>query len=99
MISSSFDLFDLAEAIVKVDDWRKLHLPVIEMLSGNVANLLVQNGISVAFSSQRLKRMTSIKDKLARYSQQVKDYESSRDHNVTHSVNDITKRRDISYER
>lgn len=41
----------------------------------------------------------SIKDKLARYSQQVKDYESSRDRNVTHSVNDITKRRDTSYER
>lgn len=41
----------------------------------------------------------SIKDKLARYSQQVKDYESSRDRNVTHPVNDITKRRDTSYER
>ena len=41
----------------------------------------------------------SIKDKLARYSQQVKDYESSRDRKMTHSVNDITKRRDTSYER
>lgn len=66
IISTSTDVFDLAEAVVKVDDWRKLHLPVIELLSGYVAKLLAQNDINVAFSSQRLKRMTSIKDKLER---------------------------------
>ena len=41
----------------------------------------------------------SIHKKIARAKQQVQDYESSRDQNVTHSVNDITKRRDTSYER
>lgn len=66
IISTSTDLFDLAEAVVKVDDWRKLHLPVIELLARNVADLLAKEEISVAFSSQRLKRMTSIKEKLIR---------------------------------
>lgn len=66
--SSTFDLFDYAEAVVKIDDWRKLHLPVVELLSDNISKLLAGNGIHVAFSSQRLKRMTSIKEKLMRLS-------------------------------
>ena len=66
IISTSPDLFEQAEAVVKVDDWRKLHLPVIELLSNHVSALLAKNGIAVAFSSQRLKRMTSIKEKLMR---------------------------------
>ena len=66
--STTSDLLDYAEAVVKVDDWRKLHLPVIELLSGNISELLARNGIRVAFSSQRLKRMTSIKEKLTRSS-------------------------------
>nr|MCR5511030.1 hypothetical protein [Lachnospiraceae bacterium] len=41
----------------------------------------------------------SIHKKIARAKQQVQDYESSRDNNMTHLVNDITKRRDTSYER
>ena len=66
IISNPSDLFEEADAIVKIDDWRKLHLPVIELLSGHVSSLLADNGISIAFSSQRLKRMTSIKEKLLR---------------------------------
>ena len=66
IISNSSDLFEEADAIVKIVDWRKLHLPVIELLSGHVSSLLADNGISIAFSSQRLKRMTSIKEKLLR---------------------------------
>lgn len=66
IISASPDLFEQADAIVKVDDWRKLHLPVIELLSSHVAALFDKKGIAVAFSSQRLKRMTSIKEKLMR---------------------------------
>ena len=66
IISTSPDLFEKAEAVVKVDDWRKLHLPVIELLSSHVSSLLAMNGIAIAFSSQRLKRMTSIKEKLMR---------------------------------
>ena len=68
IISSSPDVFALAEAIVKVDDWRKLHLPVIEELSAKVADLLSNEKVPVAFSSQRLKRMKSIKEKLIRTS-------------------------------
>lgn len=66
IISTSSDIFEKAEAIVKIDDWRKLHLPVIELLSSHVSSLLAENGIAIAFSSQRLKRMTSIKEKLMR---------------------------------
>lgn len=66
IISTSPDLFEQAEAVVKVDDWRKLHLPVIELLSSHVSSLLAKNRIAVSFSSQRLKRMTSIKEKLMR---------------------------------
>lgn len=68
IISSSPDVFALAEAIVKVDDWRKLHLPVIEELSAKVADLLLKEKVPVAFSSKRLKRMKSIKEKLIRTS-------------------------------
>lgn len=66
IISTSSDVFDYVDAIAKVDDWRKLHLPVIELLSKRVSDLLAEKGIHVAFSSQRLKRMTSIKEKLIR---------------------------------
>ena len=66
IISKAYNVFDYAEAVVKVDDWRKLHLPVIELLASQVALLLDSNGIDVAFSSQRLKRMISIKEKLMR---------------------------------
>lgn len=66
IIASSPDVFDLAEATVKVDDWRKLHLPVIEVLSTRIADLLSKENVPVAFSSQRLKRMKSIKEKLIR---------------------------------
>lgn len=68
IISSSSDVFDLVDATAKVDDWRKLHLPVIELLSRQVSDLLNKNGIKIAFSSQRLKRMTSIQEKLLRSS-------------------------------
>ena len=66
IVSSSPGVFDLAEAIVKIDDWRKLHLPVIEGLSAKISDLLSKEGVPVSFSSQRLKRMKSIKEKLIR---------------------------------
>lgn len=66
LISPSPDLFELADAVTKVDDWRKQHLPVLELLSNQVSELLNKKEIHIAFSSQRLKRMTSIKEKLIR---------------------------------
>ena len=66
IISSPTEIFDYIDAVAKVDDWRKLHLPVIEKLASHISELLYKEGIPVAFSSQRLKRMTSIKEKLIR---------------------------------
>lgn len=57
---------DYAEALAIVDDWRKLHLPVLEILMTQVLSLLDKNNIKPAFSSQRLKRMDSIQGKLQR---------------------------------
>lgn len=56
----------LAEAMTIVDDWRKLHLPVLEELMDQIKALLDEKGIKPAFSSQRLKRMVSIREKLRR---------------------------------
>lgn len=66
LISPSPDFFELADAVAKVDDWRKQHLPVLDLLSNQVSELLNKKEIHIAFSSQRLKRMTSIKEKLIR---------------------------------
>lgn len=60
------DLFEYAEAMSVVDDWRKLHLPVLEELMQQLTALLDKNSIRPAFSSQRLKRMISIQEKLQR---------------------------------
>lgn len=66
LIAVASDIFAYAEAITMVEDWRKLHLPVLESLTREVSEAFAGAGIPVAFSSQRLKRMTSIKDKLLR---------------------------------
>lgn len=60
------DPLEYAVAASVVDDWRKLHLPVLEALMEQLNVLLEKEGISPAFSSQRLKRMVSIQEKLQR---------------------------------
>ena len=56
--------FAYTDANLVVDDWRKLHMIPLEELVGVVSKVLSQGGVSAAFSSHRLKRMTSIIAKL-----------------------------------
>ena len=56
--------FAYTDANLVVDDWRKLHMIPLEELVGVVTNVLSQGNVSAAFSSHRLKRMTSIIAKL-----------------------------------
>lgn len=56
--------FPFTDANLVVEDWRKLHMVPLEELVGEVTRLLAQSGVKAAFSSHRLKRMTSIVAKL-----------------------------------
>ena len=56
--------FPFTDANLIVEDWRKLHMVPLEELVGEVTRLLAQAGVTAAFSSHRLKRMTSIIAKL-----------------------------------
>ena len=56
--------FPYADANLIVEDWRKLHMQPLEDLVAEITQLLSTYGISAAFSSHRLKRMTSIIAKL-----------------------------------
>lgn len=56
--------FPFIDANIVVDDWRKLHmLPLIELVQ-DVTMALANKGVIAAFSSYRLKRMTSVIAKL-----------------------------------
>lgn len=56
--------FPYTDANLVVEDWRKLHMTPLEELVGEITRLLGQSGVTAAFSSHRLKRMTSIIAKL-----------------------------------
>ena len=56
--------FPYTDANLAVDDWRKLHMKPLQELVGEVTRILVEAGVVAAFSSHRLKRMTSIVAKL-----------------------------------
>ena len=56
--------FPYTDANLIVEDWRKLHMIPLEELVSDISHLLLQSGVSAAFSSHRLKRMTSIVAKL-----------------------------------
>ena len=56
--------FPYTDANLVVEDWRKLHMVPLEELVSDVARVLAQTGVTAAFSSHRLKRMTSIVAKL-----------------------------------
>ena len=56
--------FPFTDANLVVDDWRKLHLIPLQDLVAEVTRVLTENGVAAAFSSHRLKRMTSIIAKL-----------------------------------
>lgn len=56
--------FPYTDANLIVEDWRKLHLIPLQDLVAEVTRVLTENSVSAAFSSHRLKRMTSIIAKL-----------------------------------
>lgn len=56
--------FPYIDANLVVDDWRKLHMLPLEKLVEEVTLLLKNEGVFAAFSSYRLKRMTSVIAKL-----------------------------------
>lgn len=58
------DPFTRSEVIEKVSSWRMTHLPVLRVFVEELTKHLNANGIPFAFYSQRIKRMTSIIDKL-----------------------------------
>lgn len=64
--SSPIDLIEQAQNVMLVEDWRKLHMEPLNQLVEAVSNLLAESSVTALFSSQRLKRMTSIVDKLRR---------------------------------
>ena len=56
--------FPYTDANLVVDDWRRLHMVPLEALVAEVTRILADAGVTTAFSSHRLKRMTSIVAKL-----------------------------------
>ena len=56
--------FPYTDANLVVEDWRKLHMIPLQELVEEVTRVLVDSGVQAAFSSHRLKRMTSIIAKL-----------------------------------
>ncbi len=55
---------DVAQSIEKVNDWRTLHLIVLDELQKAVIPVLERNNIKIQFTSRRLKRLPSIIYKL-----------------------------------
>ncbi len=58
------DPFGRQQALELVVDWRQTHLPVLRELNDDLTELLVANDIQFEFSSNRIKRMQSIVEKL-----------------------------------
>lgn len=56
--------FPYTDANLVVEDWRKLHMIPLQELVEEVTRILADGGVQAAFSSHRLKRMTSIIAKL-----------------------------------
>ena len=56
--------FPYTDANLVVEDWRKLHMIPLQNLVAEVTSVLADAGVVAAFSSHRLKRMTSIIAKL-----------------------------------
>ena len=66
LVARPSDIIKMAEAVTIVDDWRKTHAVPLDLLVKQVTKSLSDAQIPFSFSSQRLKRMTSIVGKLER---------------------------------
>lgn len=58
------DPFLRNEAIKIISEWRESYLPILRELNDNITNYLNSLNICYEFTSQRIKRMTSISEKL-----------------------------------
>lgn len=64
VLLTSKDAVEYEQALTIIDEWRQNHLPVLKMLESKLTKLFKEKGVKYLFTSQRLKRMTSIQDKL-----------------------------------
>lgn len=64
LYAEGVDAFKRSEAIQIVSDWRMTHLPVLREFVEILTAYLAEQGVKYAFYSQRIKRMTSIIEKL-----------------------------------
>lgn len=65
ILLTSKDEKKISNAISRIEDWRILHLPVLDELHQVVDSILKAQQVKTNSVSQRLKRFTSIKNKLA----------------------------------
>lgn len=64
LYEEGIDAFKRSEAMRIVSDWRMTHLPVLREFVENLTAYLAEKNVKYAFYSQRVKRMTSIIEKL-----------------------------------
>ena len=62
-ILSSTDKEEYSKAVEVINDWRSLHLPVLDELKNAILSLLLRKNISIYLVSHRLKRFSSIQNK------------------------------------
>lgn len=66
ILITSLNSEDVNRAIDIIDNWRKLHLPALDMLYNNIIAIFKKENIQIYFVSRRLKRLSSIQNKLDR---------------------------------
>lgn len=66
ILLSAKDQEEYNRATDMINDWRSLHLPVLEELHNSLVSILKKEHIQIHSVSQRLKRLSSIKNKLVR---------------------------------
>lgn len=64
VIMTSKNSQEVTQAIEILNDWRTNHLVPLNILENKVVQMLLENNITPIFTSQRLKRLTSIQYKL-----------------------------------
>lgn len=66
ILITSSDREEVNRVIDIINDWRKLHLPVLDNLYNTIFAILKKENIQIHFVSRRLKRLSSIQNKLDR---------------------------------
>ena len=66
IIISSKDKNEYKQAVEIINDWRALHLPALDELRNALVSILLSKNIRIYLVSHRLKRFSSIQNKLDR---------------------------------